>query len=174
MSAKRTEEEENERNGTSKKGANIGKECLDLMRFNYENLDRAVWKAHQFWWFMTSIFVPVIFGGLGYLLKDLDDISVPGIVIGAIVVVGITWFWYAITEILDGYNRRRFKQLRRLEEVFDGKYGPEELVRKEMQFVQYRRLPGERSRMRFRHATLAFAIFLTVVSALAAIAKIEL
>ena len=160
-------------NNTSKKNNNMSEECLALMRFNYENLDRAVWKAHQFSWLMTSIFVPSIFGGLGYLLKDLDDISVFGVVAGAIVVIGVTWFWYAFTRILAGYNKQRFKQLRKLEEKFD-KYYPRELVQKEKQFVQYRRLSEQQQKLRFRYVALWFAIFLSVVSWGAAMVKMVL
>ena len=171
MSAR--EADDRERNDTDERNSNFSEKHLQLMRFNYENLDRAVWKAHQFSWFMTSIFVPVIFGGLGYLLKELDEISTVGVIMGATVVVGVTWFWYAITRILAGYNSRRFKQLVKLEEMFD-KYYPPELVREENQFVQYRKLPGVRSKLRFKYAALGFAIFLSLVSASAAIAKMVL
>jgi len=160
-------------NNTSKKNTNISEECLSLMRFNYENLDRAVWKAHQMSWLMTSIFVPSIFGGLGYLLKELDDIGVFGVFAGAIVVIGVTWFWYAFTRILAGYNSRRFKQLRKLEEMFD-KYYPTELVQKEKQFVQYRKSPGQQQKLRFRYVALWFAIFLSIVSGGAAMVKMVL
>jgi len=152
---------------TDKKTGDISEECLNLMRFNYENLDRAVRKAHQFSWFMTSIFVPAIFGGLGYLMKELDKIGPFSVVAGATVVVGVTWFWYAFTRILDGFNHRRVNQLRKLEEAFD-KYYPPGLVREGGQFVQYRRVPGAPSRLHFKPVALAFAIFLTVVSVAAA------
>ena len=160
-------------NEAGKRGWNVSDECLSLMRFNYENLDRAVWKAHQFSWFMTSIFVPVILGGLGYLLKELDDIGVVGIVGGAVVVVGVTWFWYMFTRILARYNGRRFKQLMKLEEAFDKCY-PAGLVWERKQFVQYRGIAGGHSGLRFRYVALGFAIFLSVVSAGIAMMKIVL
>ena len=166
-------DEDIDENKTSKNNNNISEECLSLMRFNYENLDRAVWKAHQMSWFMTSIFVPLIFAGLGYLLKELDDIGVYGFVAGAIVVIGVTWFWYAFTRILAEYNKKRFRQLRKLEEMFD-KYYPKELVQKEKQFVQYWRPPGQKEKHRFRNATFWFAIFLSFISAGAAMVKILL
>lgn len=171
MSAKKTEE--TERDDAAERPGDISEDCLKLMRFNYENLDRAVWKAHQFSWFMTSIFVPVIFGGLGYLLKELDKISVPGVVMGAIVVVGVTWYWYAFTRILARYNGRRFKQLERLEKLFD-EYYLAGLEREDIQFIQYRVLSKRRSWRRFKYAALAFAIFLTVVAAAAAMWKMLL
>lgn len=165
-------EEDKRENNVSKKNNNVSDE-LALMRFNYENLDRAVWKAHQMSWFMTSIFVPLIFAGLGYLLKELDDIGVFGVIAGAIVVIGVTWFWYAFTRILAGYNKQRFKQLRKIEDMFD-KYYPEELVQKEKQFVQYRSSPEQRRKLRFKNVTLWFAIFLTFVSTGAAMVRILL
>ena len=102
------------KNQKDKEDNKISKECLELMRFNYENLDRAVWKAHQMSWFMTSIFVPLIFAVLGYLLKEFHKIGTFSIVAGATVVIGVTWFWYAFTRILAGYNSQRFKQLKGL------------------------------------------------------------
>jgi hypothetical protein len=45
------------------------KEFLDILRFNYEKLNNAVWEAHKIAWTMTGIFVPVISGGLGLFLK---------------------------------------------------------------------------------------------------------
>lgn len=166
-------DEDTGKNKKDKKDNKIGDECLSLMRFNYENLDRAVWKAHQMSWLMTSIFVPIIFTGLGYLLKEFDKIDAFGIVAGAIVLIGVTWFWYAITRILAGYNIQRFEQLRALEEKFD-EYFPEELVEKDKQFVQYRSHSGQHYRLRFKYVTLWFAIFLSSVSMIAAMVKMIL
>ena len=166
-------DKETRENNTSKNIDDISEECLELMRFNYENLDRAVWKAHHFSWFMTSLFIPSIFAGLGYMLKELDDIGVFSVVAGSIVVMGITWFWYAFTRILAGYNSRRFKQLIKLEEMFD-RYYPTGFMRKDKQFVQYRKLPGQQHKLRFRYVALSFAIFLSVLSGGAAIVKMAL
>ena len=166
-------DEDTGKNEKDKKNDKIDKECLSLMRFNYENLDRAVWKAHQMSWVMTSIFVPIIFTGLGYLLKEFDKIGVFSIVAGSIVAIGVTWFWYAFTRILAGYNIQRFEQLRALEKKFD-EYFPEEPVEKEKQFVQYRSHSGQHHGLRFKNVTLWFAIFLSFVSIMTAVAKMIL
>jgi hypothetical protein len=166
-------DEDTGKNKKDKKDSKISAECLSLMRFNYENLDRAVWKAHQMSWLMTSIFVPIIFTGLGFLLKEFDKIGVFSIVAGSIVAIGVTWFWYAITRILAGYNIQRFEQLRALEEKFN-EYFPEEPVETVKQFVQYRSHSGQHHRLRFKYVTLWFAIFLSFVSIMAAMAKMIL
>jgi hypothetical protein len=158
------------KNQKDKKDNKISKECLELMRFNYENLDRAVWKAHQMSWFMTSIFVPLIFAVLGYLLKEFKTIGVFGVVAGSIVVIGVTWFWYAYTRILAGYNIERFKKLKKLEEKFD-EYYPMQLVQQEKHFVQYRGHSEKYSGLRFGSVTLWFAIFLSLVSLTAGMVK---
>lgn len=166
-------DEDAEKNKKNKKDSKISEECLSLMRFNYENLDRAVWKAHQMSWFMTSIFVPLIFAGLGYLLKEFNEVGVFSIVAGSIVVIGVTRFWYAFTRILAGYNSRRFEQLKELEEKFD-EYYPKELVKEGHQFVQYRGYSGQYHKLRFKNVTLWFAIFISFVSMGAAIVKMVL
>ena len=143
---------------------------LELMQFNYENLDRAVWKAHHFSWLMTGIFVPVIFGGLGYLATEFEKISLPGALVGVCVVIGVTQYWYAITRVLAGYNSRRFDQLEKLERAFKECYPP---ALEESRFTQYlRRDDHSRSQLRFSHVTRKFATFLTAISLGIAVAKI--
>lgn len=155
---------------------------LELLRFNYENLHEAVWGDHKTYWTMTNIFIPIIFGSLAYMLKELDTLCKPTVVIGCTVIAGVAWFWYLVTRILAKYNYARFQQLRKIEKVFDDCYSKE--IKDKVQFIQYERgMKPERCmkhgrwmklylRLCFWHVTFGLTLFLTAVSAIIAVTKI--
>ncbi|MHC4475671.1 MAG: hypothetical protein ACYTEL_08495 [Planctomycetota bacterium] len=142
---------------------------FELLRFNYENLNTAVWDAHKISWHMTSIFVPVIFAALGYLAKESGNVSPSSVVVGAAVVAGVVCFWYAFTRVLAGYNGQRFAQLRKIEDMLDEHYPDEQNVR----FLQYRTDKLEdNTNPAFGTVAWWLAVFLVATSAVVVIVKI--
>lgn len=97
------------------------KEYLSLLKSNYENLHKSVWEAHGVAWKMTSIFVPVIFGSLGYLIQFKDP-RLSQVFFGAVVIIAVVWFWYRMLCVLDSYNSVRIKHLRKIEAYLNTQY----------------------------------------------------
>ncbi len=97
-----------------------GKQSLDLLRFNYENLNKAVWDNHRISWTMTGILWPVMSAATGLLLKDLAGLSRIQTVAGGCVVLVLVWFWWFALLIFRRFNMARFDQMRKLELLLNG------------------------------------------------------
>lgn len=126
---------------------NLDKEFLELLRFNYENLNNAVWEVHKIAWTMTGIFIPIVSGGIGFYVKIITDLGdnisrhKDLFLLGGFLLITVIWFWYFMLCIFDRYNRVRFKQLRTIEEAFNVCYSDIALKKhylENLKFKQYR------------------------------------
>jgi len=97
-----------------------GKQSLDLLRLNYENLNKAVWDNHRISWTMTGILWPVMSAAIGLLLKDLAGLSRIQTVAGGCVVLVLVWFWWFALLVFRRFNIARFDQMKKLELLFNG------------------------------------------------------
>lgn len=139
-----------------------GDKTIELLRFNYENLNTAVWEAHKITWLMTSIFIPIIFGGLALILKDSENIPPEYQILAMVLFICITWFWFSVISLLAEYNKKRFEQLRKIEDFFNKCL----LVKtgKIKQFAQYDEQMHTGYRLRFSVLAVILSIALTVIS----------
>jgi hypothetical protein len=106
------------------------KDRLDLLKVNYNNLHESMWNNHRVAWIVTSIFIPVLFAMLGYLVKEYDVISKAQAVMGFLVVESLLIVWLLIMSIFWHYNNVRRAKLKQIEYRFN------EMI-KDISFSQY-------------------------------------
>jgi hypothetical protein len=92
---------------------------LELLRFNYDNLQKAVWDCHKVSWTMTGIFIPAACTAMGILAKYMDGLDRKYVFFFAALILGFIVFWFLTISFLDHRNRRRFRHLKRLEVMFN-------------------------------------------------------
>jgi len=153
---------------------NNGKEAgetLDLLKYNYDNLHKAVWDAHKISWTMTGIYVPIISTAIGYLVKMFNAMDVAMVVITAAMIGAVVWFWYGMIHVLSKYNFDRFKRLEEIEDIFTHKYCQSAVSEVKCSFKQYG-LHKKRF-LSFRKLTLLFTFFLTAILIAAVVIKVS-
>ena len=96
----------------------ISDKDIEILKFNYRNLHESVWNAHNVAWIVTSIFVPILFGALGYLVKEHSVLSTFQVVMAAVATEFLMFIWWLIMRVLEHYNDIRLKRLREIEGVF--------------------------------------------------------
>jgi heme/copper-type cytochrome/quinol oxidase subunit 2 len=97
----------------------ISEDTLELLKINYNNLSEAVWNNYRFAWIVTSIFIPVLFAMLGFLVKEYDDVSKSQALMGFFVVESLLVIWLLIMRIFEHYNKVRLKKLKEIEGMFN-------------------------------------------------------
>jgi len=95
------------------------KDMLDLLKVNYNNLHESMWNNHRVAWIVTSIFIPVLFAMLGYLVREYDVISEAQAVMGFLVVESLLIIWLLIMRIFWHYNNVRRAKLKQIEYRFN-------------------------------------------------------
>jgi hypothetical protein len=106
------------------------KDMLDLLKVNYNNLHESMWNNHRVAWIVTSIFIPVLFAMLGYLVREYDVILKAQAVMGFLVVESLLVIWLLIMRIFWHYNNVRRAKLKQIEYRFN------EMI-KDISFSQY-------------------------------------
>jgi hypothetical protein len=92
---------------------------LELLKTNYQNLHSAYWKCHQFYWTMTSIFLPITLTAFAFVIKDVPkEQSLILILIWAVVFALLTYWWQA-ARYMHAWNTTRKEQLVLLEKFFN-------------------------------------------------------
>jgi hypothetical protein len=94
---------------------------LELLRVNYNNLHESMWNNHRVSWIVTSIFIPVLFAMLGYLVREYDAITRIQALMGFFVVESLLIIWLLIMRIFEHYNDVRRKRLKEIENIFNKK-----------------------------------------------------
>ena len=92
---------------------------LELLKVNYNNLHESIWNNFRFSWIVTSIFIPVLFAMLGFLVKEYDDVSKMQALMGFFVVESLLIIWLLIMRIFEHYNRVIFNKLKVIENRFN-------------------------------------------------------
>ncbi len=136
------------------------RDFLELLRANYDYLHKSVWEAHKISWIMTGIFVPIVFGAIGFFFRE-RDLGPLTTAAGAAVISTVIWFWYFMLRILAGYNKARFSHLRELEGALNSYY----LSRRsggEVRFKQYT-LQKRKRWLKFGRLNLYFAVIMTIL-----------
>ena len=91
---------------------------LELLKVNYSNLHESIWNNHKVSWVITSIFIPVLFAMLGYLIREYDAISKTQALMGFFVVESLLIIWLFIMLSFKHYNDVRRKKLREIPIMF--------------------------------------------------------
>jgi hypothetical protein len=94
---------------------NQGDKEIELLKYNHQGLHEALWNNHKVAWQVTSIFVPVLFAMLGYLVNGYSDFSKFQVVMGFLVTEGLLFIWLLIMRIFEHYNEKRKEKLGEIE-----------------------------------------------------------
>ena len=95
------------------------KDMLDLLKVNYNNLHESMWNNHRVAWIVTSIFIPVLFAMLGYLVREYDVISKAQAMMGFLVTEVLLIIWLLVMRIFEHYNDVRRAKLKQIENRFN-------------------------------------------------------
>lgn len=88
---------------------------IELLKLNHTSLHDSIWGNHRISWMVTSIFVPVLFAMLGYLIREYDSLSNLQAVLGFLVTEGLLVIWLLIMRIFVHYNEARRRKLKKIE-----------------------------------------------------------
>jgi hypothetical protein len=88
---------------------------IELLELNHKGLHDSLWECHKVAWQVTSIFIPVLFAILGYLVKDYNTYSKFQVIMGFLVTEGLLLVWILIMRILEHYNNKRKERLEVIE-----------------------------------------------------------
>jgi uncharacterized protein YndB with AHSA1/START domain len=89
---------------------------ISLLKSNHASLHDAFWNNHKVAWQVTSIFIPVLFAMLGYLVKGDGNFSRFQALMGFLVMEGLLFIWLLIMRIFEYYNDIRRTKLREIED----------------------------------------------------------
>jgi hypothetical protein len=81
----------------------------------YKILHESVQNSHKFAWTMTSIFIPIAFGSMAFLVTHSDDLDIWQHAIGTVGIEGMLLFWVCMIKFLERCNKVRFELLKRIE-----------------------------------------------------------
>jgi len=82
------------------------KNRLDLLKSNYTELNNAVEESHRITWIMTSIFIPVIFVAIAYLLKEGQNYPTKLVTLASMGILLLLLFWIFLIRVLRIYNKK--------------------------------------------------------------------
>ena len=88
---------------------------IELLTYNHKSLHDSIWGNHRVSWLVTSIFIPVLFAMLGYLVREYDSLSTFQVVMAFLVTEGLAFIWLLIMRIFDHYNEVRRGKLQEIE-----------------------------------------------------------
>jgi hypothetical protein len=96
--------------------SNRGDNEIGLLKYNHQGLHEAFWNNHKVAWQVTSIFIPVLFAMLGYLVNGYDGFSKFQVLMGFLVTEGLLFIWLLIMRIFEHYNDTRRTKLKQIED----------------------------------------------------------
>lgn len=128
------------------------KETILLER--YKLLHEATQEAHKYAWQMTSIFVPIIGGAIGFVLKSYPASRLRHVLFLVIILV-LVWFWKAVLMFLDHCNGIRRTLPCKIEDELREECG--------VDFAYYKAFSKKRAlHKNFSVLTMAMAVVLSV------------
>jgi len=92
---------------------------VELLKFNYKNLHESIWNNHKISWVVTSIFIPVLFGVQGYLVREFYVFSKLQVIMGVFVTELLLIIWLLIMWTFRHYNILRIERLKEIEDLFN-------------------------------------------------------
>ena len=92
---------------------------IELLKLNHTSLHDSIWGNHRVSWLVTSIFIPVLFAMLGYLVREYDSLSNLQAVLGFLVTEGLLVIWVLVMRIFVHYNETRLKKLKSIEDCLN-------------------------------------------------------
>ena len=95
------------------------KAALELLTTNYQNLHSAYWKCHQFYWTMTSIFLPITLTAFAFVIKDVPKEQFLILTLIWLVVLALMTYWWQAARYMHAWNATRREQLVLLEECLN-------------------------------------------------------
>ena len=94
---------------------------VELLKFNYKNLHESIWNNHKISWVVTSIFIPVLFGVQGYLVREFYVFSKLQVIMGVFITELLLIIWLLIMWTFRHYNTLRIERLKEIEDLFNNK-----------------------------------------------------
>jgi len=125
---------------------------VELVKFNYKNLHESIWNNHKVSWVVTSIFIPVLFGMQGYLVREFYVFSKLQVIMGVFVTELLLIIWLLIMWTFRHYNVLRIERLKKIEDLFNNKEISEELsdfFKDKKGFNQYNLGFGKQKQIKF-------------------------
>lgn len=113
---------------------------IELLTYNHKSLHDGIWSNHRVTWLVTSIFVPVLFAMLGYLIREYQTLSEFQVVMGFLVTEGLLFIWYLVMRIFMHYNIVRRQKLVEIEDRLN-ELVPE--AKFKLYRLSYRKVPSE-------------------------------
>lgn len=101
----------------------VDKQYIEILTLNYENLHQSLWENHKVSWTVTGLFLPLLFGLQGYLIKEYAGLagSPYQIVGGVFVIESLVVVWWLMMQLFYRYNHIRRDRLKEIEKLF-GEY----------------------------------------------------
>ncbi|RZB31004.1 MAG: hypothetical protein AEth_00958 [Candidatus Argoarchaeum ethanivorans] len=90
-----------------------------LLKFNYKNLHESIWDNHKLSRVVTSIFIPVLFGVQGYLVRDFYVFSKLQVIMGVFITELLLSTWLLLMWTFRYYSIPRIKRLKEIEDLFN-------------------------------------------------------
>lgn len=81
----------------------------------YKVLHESVQNSHKFAWTATSIFIPILFGSMAFLITHHCDLNIWQYAIGTIGIQCMLLFWVCMIKFLEQCNKVRFDLLKKIE-----------------------------------------------------------
>jgi len=127
----------------------------------YKILHESVQNSHKFSWTMTSIFIPIAFGSMAFLVKHSCDLDIWQLAIGTIGIEGMLLFWVCMIKFLEQCNKVRFELLKKIETHISSESGDTQDIPFEYYTVLYDRKKREKivdRWMKYKKLIQGFAI----------------
>ena len=99
----------------------VDKQYIEILTLNYENLHQSLWENHKVSWTVTGLFLPLLFGLQGYLIKEYANLagSPYQIVGGVFVIESLVVVWWLMMQLFSKYNHKRRDRLKDIEKFFE-------------------------------------------------------
>lgn len=104
---------------------------MELLKLNYKNLHESVWNSHNVSWIGTSIFIPILFTVLGYLIKEYNALSISQAWMVFALTELLVVSWWLVMRILKHYNDIRIDKLKEIENIINKQMGSDTYVFKQ-------------------------------------------
>jgi hypothetical protein len=99
----------------------VDEKYIEILTLNYENLHKSLWENHKVSWTVTGLFLPLLFGLQGYLIKEYASLagSAYQIIGGVFVIESLVVVWWLMMQLFSKYNRKRRNRLKEIENFFE-------------------------------------------------------
>jgi hypothetical protein len=134
-----------EKRGNQKNKMNMKERDIELLKFNYKNLHGSIWNNHKVSWVVTSIFIPILFGVQGYLIREYCVFSNIQVIMGVFVTELLLIIWLLIMWTFKHYNDLRKERLTEIEDIFNKEISEEisDFFKDKKGFNQYKQGYGK-------------------------------